>query len=527
MATHAPAAARGGPRFLRVWLPVLIPAAATLLVTALWAWPDVDWSHERRVTYTWITVFVAGLGLLAWFILWSGLPWTARITFLLLVAGGLFASIRQVKFTGDMEPIITFRWDPTHDEVVEAHRQRQAGAGPVAAVAFSPDKAPPYAEYRGSRRDGVIVGPALNRDWAGQPPRELWGQSVGGGYAGIVVRDNLAVTLEQRRDEEAVVGYDTATGHELWKHRHEAHFQESTGGPGPRATPTIAGDRVYALGATGVLVCLDAATGKLQWRANTLEGNENIPWGMAGSPLVYDQVVVVNPGSQTEATKGRALVAYDRATGKQVWAAGSHKASYSSPMLATLAGRRQVLVFDAAGLGGHDPETGRELWRFPWVTNYEVNAAQPVVLDGDRVFLSSGYGHGCAMVKVNEADGKWTAQELWQTRSMHCKFTSPVLYQGHLYGLDEGILVCLDPATGQRKWKDGRYGHGQLLLAGDLLVIFAEDGRLALVEAAPDAYREVASRRVFGDRKNWNHLALAEGKAYLRNHLEMACLDLR
>lgn len=526
MAGHEPSTPRTGSHVLRVWFPILVLLLAALVVAAVWAWPDADWPQERRVTYSTVAVFCVIAGMIAWVVLGSGWRWPLRVGVLAVVAGTTVASIRSVKFTGDMVPIVTFRWDQSPDEVLEAHRRRQAAAPAATEVQLAAERSGPYQEYRGPRRDGVIAGPPLARDWSATPPHELWRQPGGGGYAGFVVAGNLAVTLEQRRGEEVIVGYDTLTGRERWISSYPADFRETMGGPGPRATPTLHEGLVYSLGATGMLVCLDAATGITKWQVNILENNTNIPWGMSGAPLVYDDVVVVNPGSQTEATAGRALVALDRKTGKQVWAAGNHRASYASPMLATLAGRRQVVIFDAAGLGGHDAQTGEELWRYPWVTDHEINVAQPLVLDGNRVLISSGYGHGSTLLRVTLTEGRWRVDQLWENRALRCKFTSPVFHNGFIYGLDEGVLVCLDPETGMRQWKDGRYGHGQILLTHDLLLIFAEDGRLVLVEANPEAHRELASLKVFNDRKNWNPLALADGRAYLRNHLEMACIEL-
>lgn len=526
MSTQATVTPRTGSRFLRVWFPILILAIAPVIVAGFWLWPDADWARERRVTYTAITLFAGTAGLLAWMLVSSGWPWSRRLILLALLVGGALGSIRNVKFTGDMVPIVTFRWDATHDEVVEAHRQGQAAAPPAPEVKSSANRFDHY-DFRGHRRDGVIEGPPLRRDWSKSPPRELWRQPVGGGYAGFAVSGNLLATIEQRRDEEVVVGYDATTGHQRWKYPYPAHFQETMGGPGPRATPTISDKYVYSLGAAGMLVCLEAATGAKKWQVNTLENNANISWAMSGSPLIVGDNVVVNPGSQTDAARGRALLAFDRETGKPVWAAGSHRAGYASPMLvSSLGGQPQIVIFDAAGLGGHDASTGAELWRHPWVTYQEINVAQPLVFPDDRIVISSGYGHGCAMLRVTQSQGRWSVEELWQNREMRCKFTSPVAFQGHLFGLDEGILVCLDEASGKRTWKEGRYGHGLLLLTDDLLVIFSEDGRLALVEAKPESYRELANLKVFDERKNWNHLALADGKVYLRNHREMTCYDL-
>jgi outer membrane protein assembly factor BamB len=300
------------------------------------------------------------------------------------------------------------------------------------------------------------------------------------------------------------------------------------GGNGPRATPTIADGDVYSLGATGVLVRLDGATGAVKWKVNILDDNDNIQWGMSGSPLVYDQLVVVNPGAQRESAKGRAVVAYDRETGKVRWSAGDRKASYCSPQLATIHGVRQVLVVDGEAIGAFDAATGQELWSYEWRTNPEVNVGQPLVFDGDRVFISSGYGHGCILIRVTQADGKWSAEKVWENQNLRCKFTSPVYRAGFIYGIDDsaGSLTCLDAKDGRRKWKDGRYGNGQILLAGDVIVVGSETGKLALVEATPEAFRELANLQVLHGSKNWNHLTLARGRAYVRNHETMACYEL-
>src|SRR5262249_35753456 len=200
----------------------------------------------------------------------------------------------------------------------------------------------------------VITGLALARDWSARPPRALWQQAAGGGYAGVAVVGPSAVTIEQHDGEEAVVCCDADTGRERWSYRYPALFSEGMGGDGPRATPTVADGDIYALGATGHLVRLDGATGRPKWEVNILEDNDTIMWGMSGSPLVYDQFVVVNPGAQRESAKGRAVVAYDRDTGKVRWQSGDRKASYSSPQLVTIAGVRQVLVFDGEALGAYD-----------------------------------------------------------------------------------------------------------------------------------------------------------------------------
>lgn len=511
--------------FMQRRFPILIIALAVVAIAIAWGWPAPDMPRLGRVNATVMTAALASVLLLGWFLVFSGFAWMIRIAGVLLVVALGFGTVRGVRFSGDMVPSPLFRWEMTPDEALEAHRRSQAGL-PVPALETVALRLKDFPAYRGALRDGIVAGPPLVRDWREHPPRELWRQPVGGGYASIVVAGQAAVTIEQRRDQEAVVCYDTATGRERWVHRYPAFFRETLGGPGPRATPTIADGEVYSLGATGVLVCLDLATGQPRWSRNILEGNANIQWGMSGSPLVLDHWVIVNPGVQTPANKGKGLAAFDRKTGQPAWASGDGRAGYSSPMLADLAGTQQILLFDGESMAGYDAKDGKELWRFPWPTYQGINVAQPLVLERDRVFLSAGYDAGCAMLQVAQADGKWSVKPLWQNKNLRCKFTSPVLRGGFIYGLDEGVLVCLDAETGQRRWRDGRYGHGQLLLADDLLVILGEEGQLALVEAKPEGFAELGKIRALHG-KTWNYLAIADGRAYVRNDTEIACYDLR
>jgi outer membrane protein assembly factor BamB len=506
-------------KFLQYWFPLVVLGLAALVIAFFWLWPDEEWTRLLRVVGTWISSMLTGLLLAGWLVFLSGVRWWLALGVLLGIAGGAVASVKGLKFDGDMAPIITWRWQRLPGEGVP---QQQEARGPVELKGDSD-----FPVYRGRHGDGVVAGPALSRDWKTQPPKRLWKHPCGGGYSGFVVAGNLAITLEQRDDNEVVAAYDTATGDQHWEYKYLARFSENLGGDGPRATPTIAGDLVYSLGAEGHLACLQASDGMEKWAKDILKGeNHNLPWGMSGSPLVVDKLVIVNPGVQKGGPADRALIAFDRETGKEVWSKGNTQAAYASPMLATLADRRQVLVFDAAGLAGHDLSSGEELWRFAWETHQGINAAQPVLLPGDRVFLSSGYDRGGALLQVALADGKWSVKPLWQNKSLRCKMSSPVVHDGYLYGLDEGLLVCVDPKDGKRKWKGNRYGHGQMLLAGDLLVILSETGELALVEATPEEFREVDRLPVL-EGKTWNCLALAGGKAYVRNDKEMACYDLR
>lgn len=514
----------------RIWIPVTIVVVALLAGLTAWQVPSDNLDTGARRLAMFVIAVIATICLNAWWVFGSGVSRTTRwsvesgLVFALIAA---VLSVARIEFTGDMKPIPHFRWEASQDATLEAHRAKHAAlpAGPQDAksVTWGWQEA---AEYRGRKRDGVVMGPPLSRDWTTDPPALIWRQPVGGGYSAFSLADGRAVTIEQRRQQEAVVAYAAATGQEQWRYEYPALFSETLGGDGPRATPTIADDRVYALGATGELSCLELATGARIWSVNILERNrsKNIAWGMSGSPLAVDNLVVVNSGAQQGSADSRGLLALNRENGEIVWRDGKASASYSSPMLASLSETRQILIFDAGGLAGHDVAKGTELWRVPWSTQFDINVAQPLVFDGRQALITSA--SGAALYTVEKPGDVWLPFEEWRNRSLKCNFTNPVARQGYVYGLDEGILVCLEVATGKRQWKQGRYGHGQLLLSGDLLVILSEQGELALVEAVPDKYHELARMQAI-EGKTWNCPTLVNGRIYIRNHLEMACYDLR
>jgi outer membrane protein assembly factor BamB len=379
-----------------------------------------------------------------------------------------------------------------------------------------------WTDFRGARRDGHYTAGPIRTDWTTLQP--LWRQPAGAGHASFVVAGGRAFTIEQRGYDEVAAAYDVLTGRELWTKAWSALFQESMGGPGPRATPTCHDGRLYVLGATGEFRALDAATGRTLWRTDILAdaGAENIQWGMAAAPLVVDNTVVVLPGG----ANAQSVVAYDRQSGTRVWGALDDRASYSSPMLVTLAGVRQILTFTATRLVGLSPENGRLLWEFPWKTGNDVNASQPLIAGPDRVFISSGYGADAAMLQLAAgAGGQLSVRELWRTNRMNNVFTSSVLHDGFIYGLDESILTCIDASTGELKWKGGRYGYGQVMLATGHLIVLTEQGELALVRADPTAHQEM-TRFPAIDGKTWNHPAMSDGILLIRNIEEMAAFDL-
>ena len=431
-----------------------------------------------------------------------------------------------------------------HYAALEQHRQQQAAQAPapVAAATASPvasaspgasptETAAPapvatgrnyWTNFRGPKRDGNYEATPVLTSWPSGGLSPVWKQPVGVGYASFTVADGRAYTIEQRRGEEVVVAYDVSTGREVWTQAWNALYSDSTG-DGPRATPTWDNGRIYALGATGELRCLDANTGAVIWGKNILSDNQarNLQWAMAASPLVVDDKVIVLPGG----TSGKSVVAYNKNTGAPVWKVLNDTQAYVSPMLVELAGRRQIMVVSSSRVVGLVPESGAVLWSYAWDTSSGINVSQPIVVDKNRFFISSGYGKGAALVEVQGSGNSFTATTIWENINMKNKFNSSVLHNGHVYGLDEGILTCLDVNTGERKWKGGRYGYGQVLLASGHLILTSDTGDLALVKATPDQYTEVARFQALSGQ-TWNYPAIADGRLLVRNANEMAAYDI-
>ena len=461
----------------------------------------------------------------------------------------LFFGLR-VRLDGGGTPRPTFVVDAdAQADVIARHREAQRqespqAAGPVAEpqelaavsadshssrvegapASVLPPSAPYWTDFRGPLRDGHYREHPIRTNWPADGLKPIWKQPVGGGYASFVVARDRAFTIEQRGAQEVVAGYDVRTGRELWTNAWNAIFRESLGGDGPRATPTWADGTVYALGAAGELRALDETSGRVRWRTNILDENDatNLDWGMAASPLVVGSTVVVLPGGAS----GRSVVAYNRRSGKRVWSALGDKAAYSSPMLVTIGGVPQILVFAATRLMGLSADRGDLLWEYPWQTPFDINAGQPIVVGDNRIFLSSGYGTGAAVIEVAPDGSRFSVKEIWRNNRMKNQFTSSVLHDGFIYGLDESILACLDVTTGTLRWKGGRYGYGQVLLADGHLIVLAENGDLALVRATPERHEEIVRFPALSG-KTWNHPALAGGFLLVRNLAEMAAFDLR
>ena len=398
-----------------------------------------------------------------------------------------------------------------------------------------------WPQWRGPRRDGVTTMPDLLRSWEVEPLRK-WRKPGGDGYSSFAIAGGRFYTMLPADDKEAVVCWDLTTGNERWRHDYAPGATFDYGGP--RSTPTLDGDRLYAVSAAGQLMCLNRDNGQVVWEWDLKEKVGAVPpkWGFAFSPLVEGDLVYTTPGG----SRGRCLAAFRKDTGELAWTSQDDPPGYSSPVSATIAGVRQILFFTGKRILGVTADEGKLLWEFPWQTPFEVNAATPLVAtpagsDATAyVFLSSGYEKGSALLRVAGANGKFQAEAVYTTSELCCHFASPVLHKGHIYGLDEKRdLTCLDLRTGEVKWRFARdesqaeqslrqrgFKKGSLLRVDDVLVVLGEDGKLALVEATPGAYREMAACRPFRDRC-WAMPALADGVLLVRDRKQVAAFDVR
>jgi outer membrane protein assembly factor BamB len=513
-------------RQMRWWMPATVIVLAAVTAAYL-RFCEIPFLEPALIGIGLLVVLLLGL----WYIFFTGLRWITRsVLFVIgvgLLAGFYFGVKGLTRVEGSIGgsgiPRLVWKWSPKPDGAVSPLTLQPA----ITAADQTPAKVSlsvgDFPQFLGPDRSGVLTGIPLHRDWDHSPPKVLWSQPIGLGWSAFAISGRHAITQEQRRQDELTVCYELETGHALWAHTNHVRFSEALGGDGPRATPTIHQGRVYAMGGSGLLDCLEEATGRLIWSRDVLRENSlsNLTWGKSCSPLLVHDRVVVTGGEQREKT----LLAYDAATGSPVWQAGRDRASYCSPMLASLSGQEQILMVNGHSVTGHEPHTGEILWEYPWPDEF-AKVTQPLVVDTNRVFIAAGYGVGCVMLKIDRsAAGTWSAVALWKNRNLKPKFTN-LVRQGHcVYGLDDGVLTCVNLEQGTREWKEGRYGHGQILLVDGLLLIQAESGDVALVEISLEKPRERARFPALRG-KTWNNPVLVHDLLLVRNDQQAACYRL-
>ena len=507
------------------------------LVFVVWAVVSRNWSNRARRVSMVLAIFLALT------------PW------LLLRTGG---------FTGEFDNDFSWRWTETPEERLLAKHEKlpapPAASAPAAKTPGAPVPAPteekatqpaeettakteaqttePSAEspappvaaettvaeaewpgFRGPERNGIIHGVRIKSDWNASPPVELWRKSIGPAWSSFAVQGDKVFTQEQRGEEELVSCYNATNGEPVWVHRDPVRFWESNAGAGPRGTPTIHNGRVYAFGATGLVNSLNAADGSLLWsRDAQKDTGAKLPgWGFSSSPLVTDDVVVV-------AASGR-LIAYDIQTGEPRWKGPEGGTDYSSPQLMKLGGVQQVLFMNNPGAMGVVPASGKVLWKYSLPSGTRI--IQPAMTADGDVLVTDGDRKGMRRITVTNGNGQWNVKERWASIGLKPYFSDFVVHKGHAYGFDGANLSCIDLNNGERKWKGGKYGHGQMILLADqdLLLILSEKGELALVNATTDEFKEIAKRPAI-EGKTWNHPVLVRDTLLVRNGEEMVAYRL-
>ena len=505
-----------------MWLPWLFAYAIPILSLAFVTWAVATSRLSNRVRHA-----------------------TMVATILIACFGWLL--LRQDGINGDHVATFGWRWRASSEERLLAQTGEEqtstpasstpstaapaapeTAASPSPSATAEPSKQPAasaaanerraeWPGFRGPKRDGVVRGVKIKTDWTASPPVQLWKRSIGPGWSSFAVSGDVFYTQEQRGENEEVVCYKMSTGQPVWSHRDNARFFESNAGAGPRATPTLSNGRVYTFGATGILNALDARTGAVVWSRNvSSDTGTQVPfWGFSSSPLVIGDEVIIAAAGQ--------LVAYEAATGNKRWVGPAGGGSYSSPQLVTIDGVAQVLMMSSNAATSVAPADGKQLWSHAWPVNTIVQPA--LTPDGDVLITSQE--NGARRLAVAHNGSAWSVTERWTSNGLKPYFNDFVIHKGYAFGFDGRILSCIDLKDGQRKWKGGRYGNGQLVLLPDqdLLLVLSEEGELALVQATADQFTEIAKLPAI-EGKTWNHPVLVGDTLLVRNSEQMAAFRL-
>jgi len=389
-------------------------------------------------------------------------------------------------------------------------------AGLVLTVSFAlPASALDWYRWRGPDLNGISKETGWQAQWPAAGPKQLWKASIGTGFASITVSKGQAYTMGNENATDTLFCFDANTGAVLWKHSYACPLEAKSHEGGPCATPTVDGDLVYTFSKKGHVFCLDAAGGKVIWSANVVTdlGMECPRWDFASSPLIEGDLMILNAGD--------AGTAFDKKTGKVIWKTGKGPGGYSTAVPYNAGSERAVMLFIKEHVAAVKVSDGKELWRHPWKTEYFVNAADPILV-GDQVFISSGYNRGATLLKVSGSQ----AAAVWENKNMRNHFNSCVLWQGHLYGVDEKELRCLAWETGEVKWGDPKFGKGSLMMADGKLIGLGEKGELIVAEATPKEFKPISRAQVLGG-KCWTTPVLANGRIYCRNAAgDVVCVDV-
>ncbi|MDC0261765.1 PQQ-like beta-propeller repeat protein [Planctomycetaceae bacterium] len=394
-----------------------------------------------------------------------------------------------------------------------------------------PARSADWPQHLGPHRNGISAETGLIDEWPADGLPEVFRVPGGVGMSGLAISRGMLVTLVQRSGQQFVMALDAKTGKTNWATPVAPAYTNGMGN-GPRATPAIVDDQIFAFTGEGILVALNFESGKILWSQNVVNqlGGKIADYGMACSPLVVDDRVIVTAG----ASQGT-VAAFSIKTGEKAWAVGSDPAGYSSPALFKIAGKNQLVTYTGSSVLGIAPDTGALLWRYPYITDYECNIATPLAIDG-QVFISSGENHGCTLLGLKPNGDKFDVTETWASQGsksvLRNEWQTSMLLDGYLYGFDNGgsagpltHLTCIDAKTGDRQWQKIRFGKGNGIAADGKLLISTMKGEFVLVRANREEFQEIGRATVIG--KTRQAPALADGLVYLRDDNEIVCLDLR
>jgi outer membrane protein assembly factor BamB len=500
----------------RIGAPLLIVGA--LILTKRVVHPSIAGGAMGMLLYVY-AVPVFGLALVAWAVVTRRFSTAARRLALIatiLLGCSVFMVLRTGGLTAEFDNDFHWRWSKTPEQKLLALANDESPAPSSVPAPTSTETG--WSGFRGPQRDSIVHGAKIKTDWTASPPVQMWRRPVGPAWSSFAVYNGRLYTQEQRGEEEIVGCYDLNTGKPVWKHSDAARFYESNGGPGPRATPTLNNGRVYSQGATGIVNVLDATTGAVVWTRNAVsDTGAKVPgWGIAGSPLVVNDLVIV-------AASG-SLVAYDLTNGNPRWLFPSGGVGYSSPQLVTINGVQQVVLLNSNGAISVSLADGKLLWEHKWEG---VPIVQPGVAPNGDLLLSVSESSGLRRLAVTQASSGWTVQERWTSEDIYPWFNDFVVHKGYAFGFNGSSLVCVNLEDGKLKWKGKRYGYGQLILLPDedVLLIVSEQGEIALAKAVADQFTELAHFPAL-EGKTWNHPVLVGNVLLVRNDHEMAAFRL-
>jgi len=373
-----------------------------------------------------------------------------------------------------------------------------------------------WPNFRGPNHNGVSGEAGWSATWPKEGPKVLWKATLGTGFCSIAVSGGRAYSMGNVDNKDILYCFDASTGKEIWKQSYPCPLFKKDHEGGPSATPTVDGDFIYTFSKNGDALCFKAANGQIVWQKNLPKelGIKYPTWYFASSAFVADNLIILNAGT--------AGIALNKTDGKVVWQSGNGPPGYATAVPFMMGSEKCVAFAGCNEIIGIVAATGKVLWKFPWKTDYDINAADPII-SGDTVFVSSGYNHGCALLKI-EGD---KATEVWKNKNMRNHFNSCVLWDGYLYGFDESTLRCLDFKTGEVKWSQEGLGKGSLMIAGGKLVILSERGKIVIAQASPDGFKELAGAQILTG-KCWTVPVLANGKIYARNNPDgqLVCIDV-